>query len=195
MYKFIPFSIFIIIPGLELLLPAWLVIFPNAIPSQFKSPKAQEQQYYKKLQKRLLAADKLLKTIPVHLERIAKDKEIPKDKRREIEEILAFFREDGSLPTDLLKFKHTFRVYLGFKYWETKSLLQFSEFLGLTPVTGLNTINNLLGKVSLKIKIDNFLVKWFTKPLITRELKMYFRKLRKEDIIISYENLQELEEQ
>lgn len=37
-YKFIPFSIFIIIPGLEVLLPAWLVIFPNAIPSQFKSP-------------------------------------------------------------------------------------------------------------------------------------------------------------
>lgn len=31
--KFIPFSFFIIIPGLEFLLPAWLVIFPNAIPS------------------------------------------------------------------------------------------------------------------------------------------------------------------
>jgi len=31
--KFIPFSLFIIIPGLELLLPAWLIIFPNSIPS------------------------------------------------------------------------------------------------------------------------------------------------------------------
>jgi hypothetical protein len=31
--KFIPFSLFIIIPGAELLLPAWLVVFPNSIPS------------------------------------------------------------------------------------------------------------------------------------------------------------------
>ena len=31
--KFIPFSFFIIVPGLELLLPAWLMIFPNSIPS------------------------------------------------------------------------------------------------------------------------------------------------------------------
>jgi LETM1-like protein len=31
--KFIPFSLFIIVPGLELLLPAWLVIFPNSKPS------------------------------------------------------------------------------------------------------------------------------------------------------------------
>lgn len=31
--KFIPFSIFMIVPGAELLLPAWLVIFPNSIPS------------------------------------------------------------------------------------------------------------------------------------------------------------------
>lgn len=31
--KFIPFSLFIIIPGAELLLPAWLMVFPNSIPS------------------------------------------------------------------------------------------------------------------------------------------------------------------
>jgi hypothetical protein len=31
--KFIPFSVFILIPGLELLLPAWLMIFPKSIPS------------------------------------------------------------------------------------------------------------------------------------------------------------------
>lgn len=35
--KFIPFSIFMVVPGAELLLPAWLVIFPNSIPSQFLS--------------------------------------------------------------------------------------------------------------------------------------------------------------
>jgi LETM1 and EF-hand domain-containing protein 1 len=33
--KFIPFSLFIIVPGLEMILPAWLVVFPKSIPSQF----------------------------------------------------------------------------------------------------------------------------------------------------------------
>lgn len=41
--KFIPFSIFMIVPGAELLLPAWLVIFPNSIPSQFLSEDAQSK--------------------------------------------------------------------------------------------------------------------------------------------------------
>jgi LETM1 and EF-hand domain-containing protein 1 len=43
--KFIPFSIFIIVPGAELLLPAWLVVFPNSIPSQFLSEDAKQKQF------------------------------------------------------------------------------------------------------------------------------------------------------
>lgn len=43
--KFIPFSLFIIIPGAELLLPAWLVVFPNSIPSQFLSDEARYKQF------------------------------------------------------------------------------------------------------------------------------------------------------
>lgn len=31
--KFIPFSFFIVVPGAELLLPPWLLIFPNSVPS------------------------------------------------------------------------------------------------------------------------------------------------------------------
>ncbi len=78
------------------------------------------------LSKRLHAADKLIKAIPVHIEKLLKDKEIPKEPRKEIQEILALFREDGSLPTDLLKFKSTFRRYMAFKHWETRNLLRFS---------------------------------------------------------------------
>jgi len=33
--KFVPFSLFLLIPGGELFLPAWVMIFPNSIPSQF----------------------------------------------------------------------------------------------------------------------------------------------------------------
>lgn len=43
--KFIPFSIFLIIPGAEALLPAWIVIFPNAIPSQFLSDEKRYKRF------------------------------------------------------------------------------------------------------------------------------------------------------
>ena len=35
--KFVPFSFFILIPGAEILLPPFLVVFPEAVPSQFLS--------------------------------------------------------------------------------------------------------------------------------------------------------------
>lgn len=43
--KFLPFSFFIIVPGAELLLPAWLMVFPNSIPSQFLSDDARYKQF------------------------------------------------------------------------------------------------------------------------------------------------------
>lgn len=43
--KFIPFSIFLIIPGLEIFIPPFLVIFPNSVPSQFISEEARLQKF------------------------------------------------------------------------------------------------------------------------------------------------------
>ena len=43
--KFIPFSILLIIPGMEILIPPVLVIFPNSIPSQFISEEARIQKF------------------------------------------------------------------------------------------------------------------------------------------------------
>lgn len=46
--KMIPFSFFLIVPGAELALPAYLKIFPNSLPSQFES----DQNRQKALQAR-----------------------------------------------------------------------------------------------------------------------------------------------
>jgi LETM1 and EF-hand domain-containing protein 1 len=49
--KFIPFSFFIVVPGAELLLPAWLLIFPSSIPSQFLSAEEKEAKINTMLKK------------------------------------------------------------------------------------------------------------------------------------------------
>ena len=65
--KFVPFSIFIIIPGLELLLPAFLFVFPNSIPSQFLSDEAREKKFREISERREDAAKRLVKAFPNYL--------------------------------------------------------------------------------------------------------------------------------
>jgi hypothetical protein len=59
--------------------------------------------------------------------------------------------------------------------------------MSLNPVTGINTINNLLKPFKVKIPIDAPIVKYLTKTVITRELNLYFKKLRDEDVLMSFE--------
>lgn len=37
MIKMIPFSVLLIVPGMDLLIPAWVALFPQGLPSQFMS--------------------------------------------------------------------------------------------------------------------------------------------------------------
>lgn len=57
-------------------------------------------------------------------------------------------------------------------------LLHIAHFMSLNPVTGLNTINNLLKPLKIKIPIDAPVIKYLTRMIITRELNLYFNRLR-----------------
>jgi LETM1 and EF-hand domain-containing protein 1 len=57
--KMVPFSIFIIIPGLELLLPPLVYIFPNMIPSTFMSKKLMEEKRASREKRRPIYADRV----------------------------------------------------------------------------------------------------------------------------------------
>lgn len=66
--------------------------------------------------------------------------------------------------------------------------------MSLNPVTGLNTLNNLLKPFKTKIPIDAPVIKYLTKMIITRELNLYFRRLREEDVLMSFEKLEKFNE-
>lgn len=67
--------------------------------------------------------------------------------------------------------------------------------MSLNPVTGLNTINNVLKPLKVKIPIDAPGIKYLTRMIITRELNLYFRRLREEDVLMSFEKLEDLAEE
>ena len=66
--------------------------------------------------------------------------------------------------------------------------------MSLEPVTGLNTINNLLWVFKLKIPLDAPVIRLFTKAILTRELNLYFKKLRNEDEALSFEEIEQYSE-
>jgi hypothetical protein len=90
-------------------------------------------------------------------------------------------RADTSLPTDLLQHRDLFHKYGGFKYFDNNTLLHIAHFMSLSPVTGLNILNNLLRIFKIKIPIDAPVIRHITKLILTRELNLYFNKIRRED--------------
>ena len=68
--KFVPFSFFLLIPGGELFLPPWIMIFPNSVPSQFLSEKEREAKFKEMKERQMAAANKLLFIWPNYLKKL-----------------------------------------------------------------------------------------------------------------------------
>lgn len=99
-------------------------------------------------------------------------------------------RKENVLPTDLLQYRDIFQKYGDFYHYTPTTLLHIAHFMSLDPVTGLNTINNILRIFKIKIPLEGRFVKSFTRMILTRELNLYFSKIRKEDTLISFERLE-----
>lgn len=67
--------------------------------------------------------------------------------------------------------------------------------MSLSPVTGLNTINNILRIFKVKIEIEAPVIKYLTKIILTRELNLYFSKVRREDELMSFEHVEKFTEE
>lgn len=118
--KFIPFSFFLIVPGMELLLPAWLMVFPNSKPSQWSSEAEQHAKFLETKTKKHNAAAKLLDKIPKMLYKLEKDTAIHPDDIKKIKELKMMMQSETFLPTDLLKYRSLFKKYLNFYTFETR---------------------------------------------------------------------------
>ena len=75
------------------------------------------------------------------------------------------------------------------------TLQHIAHFMSLNPVTGVNTLNNVLRLFKVKIPVDGPIIKYITKILLTRELNLYFGKIRKEDELMSFENIDKFSEE
>ena len=100
--KFVPFSLFLLIPGGELFLPAWVLIFPNSVPSQFVGEEERQKKFEKLREKQEDAVEKLLYILPNYLSRLLVHEELDDKSKEEIKKLRTLIKKDEFKPHDLL---------------------------------------------------------------------------------------------
>ena len=85
--KFVPFSLFLLVPGGELFLPAWVLIFPNSVPSQFVGDEERAKKFDLLREKQNDAAEKLLYILPNYLAKLIGSDELPEDDKVKVKEL------------------------------------------------------------------------------------------------------------
>lgn len=69
-----------------------------------------------------------------------------------------------------------------------------ANFMGIDPVTGVNTINNIIKLTGKQIPVDGAIIKNFTRLIVARELNMLFKQLRNEDLTLWFEKIDDFPE-
>ena len=192
-FKFIPFSILIIVPGLDLLIPPYLMIFPNALPSQFQSESAKAKKMGELVQLQKISAEKLSRMFPQRLAECLQEREVDPVDKKKIIQLKSLFKDKEMLTTELLEYREIFVKYINFRYAPTNAIMTASNLMSLQPVTGINTLNNILKLFRLQIPIDHPTVHWMTRRILVRELFLYMKKLRKDDSILRFDEIEELD--
>ena len=68
------------------------------------------------------------------------------------------------------------------------------SFMMQKPVTGFNTINQILKPFKLQVPLDADILRPYLTIILGRQLNMTFRSLRKAEQAISFEYLDEISE-
>ena len=142
--KMIPFSFFLIIPGAELALPAYLKIFPNSLPSQFESDSDRLNARKARKKQQETAAARLKELIPLRLQELIDDPSVSNEDRVLLKEFLDVVTGKESLPTGFLSFRFMLTKYLNRGVLGPEELINVIQFLGKEPLTGFNMLNKLM---------------------------------------------------
>ena len=141
------------------------------------------------LEKQEQAAEKLLYILPSYFAKLVRDPNVDKADIPDLAALVAILRQEDSLPTDFLQYRNMFKKYANFNNFDTKNLIHMANFMSISPVTGFNTINNIIKWGGKQIQVDGPIAGHIAKRIVARELNMLFRQLRKEDLLLGFENL------
>ncbi|KAE8767094.1 LETM1 and EF-hand domain-containing protein 1, mitochondrial-like [Hordeum vulgare] len=160
MFRLVPFAVFIIIPFMELLLPVFLKLFPNMLPSTFQDKMKEEEALKRKLKARMEYAKFLQDTA----KEMAKEVQTSlsgdmKQTAEDLDDFLDKVRKGGHVPNEeILSFAKLFNDELTLDNMNRSRLVNMCKYMGIQPFGTDNYLRFMLRKKLRVIKNDDKMI-------------------------------------
>ncbi|EES12441.2 LETM1 and EF-hand domain-containing protein 1, mitochondrial isoform X1 [Sorghum bicolor] len=160
LFRLVPFAVFIIVPFMELLLPVFLKLFPNMLPSTFQDKMKEEEALKRKLKARMEYAKFLQDTAKemakeVQTSRSGEMKQTAED----LDEFLNKVRKGGHASNDeILSFAQLFNDELTLDNMSRPRLVNMCKYMGIQPFGTDHYLQFMLRKKLQDIKNDDKMI-------------------------------------
>ncbi|XP_073510051.1 LETM1 domain-containing protein LETM2, mitochondrial isoform X3 [Phyllobates terribilis] len=158
LFRLVPFMVFVIVPFMEFLLPVFLKLFPEMLPSTFESESKKEEKMKKKLGAKLEMAKFLQETISEMARR--NKAETGGDRQQQFSSYVQQVRVTGEQPTtqEIVRFSKLFEDELTLEHLERSQLAALCRLLELPPIGTNNLLRFQLLMKLRSIKADDEMI-------------------------------------
>ncbi|KAG6469001.1 mitochondrial proton/calcium exchanger protein-like [Zingiber officinale] len=159
-FRLVPFAVFIIVPFMEFLLPVFLKLFPNMLPSTFQDKMKEQEALKRKLKAKLEYAKFLQDTV----KEMAKEVQTShsgevKQTAEDLDEFLNKVRTGAPVSNDeILNFAKLFNDELTLDNISRPRLINMCKYMGIPPYGTDNYLRFMLRRKLQKIKEDDKLI-------------------------------------
>lgn len=159
LFRLVPFTVFVIVPFMEFLLPVFLKLFPEMLPSTFETETKKEEKQKKGLAAKLELAKFLQETI-AEMARRNKAKAQTEDETQRFSTYVQKVRGTGEQPTtkDIVRFSKLFEDELTLEHLERPQLVALCKLLELQPIGTNNLLRFQLMMQLRTIKSDDEMI-------------------------------------
>ncbi|XP_068594415.1 LETM1 domain-containing protein LETM2, mitochondrial isoform X2 [Brachionichthys hirsutus] len=159
LFRLVPFVVFVIVPFMEFLLPVFLKLFPEMLPSTFETESKKEEKQKKGLAAKLELAKFLQETI-AEMARRNKAKAQTEDETQRFSTYVQQVRGTGEQPTtkDIVRFSKLFEDELTLEHLERPQLVALCKLLELQPIGTNNLLRFQLMMQLRTIKSDDEMI-------------------------------------
>uniref|UniRef100_A0A8C8VM12 Leucine zipper and EF-hand containing transmembrane protein 2 n=1 Tax=Pelusios castaneus TaxID=367368 RepID=A0A8C8VM12_9SAUR len=157
LFRLVPFLVFIIVPFMEFLLPVFLKLFPEMLPSTFETESKKEEKQKKKLSAKLELAKFLQETIA---EMARRNKADTGEATKQFSSYVQQVRHTGHQPStkEIVRFSKLFEDELTLEHLGRQQLVALCKLLELQPIGTNNLLRFQLLMNLRSIKADDEMI-------------------------------------
>ncbi|KFZ47598.1 hypothetical protein N321_07179, partial [Antrostomus carolinensis] len=190
LFRLVPFLVFVIVPFMEFLLPVFLKLFPEMLPSTFETESKKEEKQKKKLNAKLELAKFLQETIA----EMAKRNKADTGQGKQFSSYVHQIQHTGHQPStqEIVRFSKLFEDELTLEHLERPQLVALCKLLELQPIGTNNLLRFQLLLRLRTIKVDDEMIaKEGVNGLSVSELQSACRARGMRSLGLSEEQLKE----